>query len=462
MKISKVHFVGIKGVGMTALAIYCAEKGIEVTGSDVPQEFPTDEILNHNLIRVYPQFSAAHINKKLDLIVYSGAFDKTKNEEIIKATSQHVKTLSLAEAVSLFTRDKKVICIAGTHGKTTTTSLLATIMTEAGKDPSYLFGAAKSAPLVNPGHYGKGKYFVIEGDEYQTEVFNNKKSRFLWLSPLAVIITNIEFDHPDVFDSLSAVRKVFISLVKKIPPHGCLVYNQDDPNLAKILKFARCKKISFGTSPESKFQLVKYKSKDTSIADIKINHGQIVRVNSPLHGIHNMLNIISCIALSSELKLPLKNVLAGIHKFKGAQRRMELIKISGTNYYYDDYAHHPTEIKATLKTLKEKHEKTKLIAIFQPHTYSRTAALIEDFARGFTDSDEVIIVPIYASAREIKTGASVTEEKFTSLIAKYHKNVHYIENMAKVVKYLQSKKLSHTVVVTMGAGDIYKLHHNLI
>lgn len=431
MKNKHIHFVGIKGVGMAALAIYCKQRGFKVTGSDTKEQFHTDNFLKKYKIPIF-LFNKTNINSEIDLVIYSGAYDLLKNVETAKALKLNIPLQSHGEALGEFMKGKSGISVAGTHGKTTTTSLIAAILLEAKKDPSFVIGAAAIDPLGAPGHYGKGDYFVAEADEYQTAVNNSRKARFLWQSPDILVMTNIDFDHPDVYKDINEVKNAFRQLVLKIPKKGVVVYNGNDKNSKEVVFLTRSKKINF--------------------ANLNLN------IKSKLIGRHNELNVKAAIAVTDFIGINRNFAFKALTKFTGAKRRLELIKESSGILYFDDYAHHPREVSETLTAVKNHFPKKRLIVIFQPHTYTRTQALFKEFMLAFKKADIVIINEIFASAREIKGKLSINGEKFVQELKKNHNHVVYAKNQEQMIQYLKTITKPNDLVLTMGAGDIYKIH----
>lgn len=458
MKTKIIYFIGIKGVGMAALAVYCKEQGYAVRGSDVFDVFHTDKLLKRFKISVFKGFNKKHIHKDIDLVIYSGAYNINKNVEAREALKKGIKLISQGEALGNFMNGKKGISVAGTHGKTTSAALLSLIFTQANLDPSYIIGCADVSTLPSPGHFGQGDYFIAEADEYQTDVAINKKSRFLWHNPFAVLITNIEYDHPDVFKDINDVCKVFIKLVKKIPPQGFLIYNGDDKNISLVKKYAKCRLVSFGENINNDYYLEKvdYKFGETKIFMVTPSGKKIINLHVP--GKHNALNAIGAYALAESLHLPITSILTGIRIFKGAKRRFEKISQKGNVLYYDDYAHHPTEIRSTLASIKNWFPDKRIIVIFQPHTFSRTQSLFSEFTKSFNYADIVIISDIFSSAREVKKNFQLNGKKLAEGIAKTHSQVYFFSSFHQIVEKLSKITIKDDIVITMGAGDIYKLH----
>lgn len=461
MNLKNIFFVGIKGVGMTALAIYCKERGFNVFGSDTEEVFQTDNLLRKLKIKVYERFKKDNINQEIDLVIYSGAYDIRLHPEVRQALESGIKIMSHGEALGKFMSEQIGISVAGTHGKTTSTALLATVLTQASLDPSYIIGAAGVNSLLYPGHFGKGKYFVAEADEYQTAVNFERKSRFLWQNPRFVIVTNIDYDHPDVFKNINEVKKVFKKFFEKIPKEGFLVYNGDDENINEVIKDLSCSLISFGEGAKNKYVLTKVTFENQK-TKIKIRHNCFeVDLSLRIAGRHNALNVCGVYALAKELGLSDDKIKKAVESYTGCRRRLERKGENKGVIYYDDYAHHPTEIIQTIEAIRSWFKDKRLIVIFQPHTFSRTQFLASEFAKSFDKADLLILTDIFSSAREVKEKFNITGELFAEKIRKTYKKVYYAKTFSQVIKYVRDLTRRDDIVLTMGAGDIYKLHEIL-
>lgn len=468
MKKLKIHFVGIKGVGMTPLAIIAKEADFVVTGSDVTDEFITDEVLKKAGISSIKDFSKENIQNQ-DLVVITGAHGGYENIEAKEAVDQNIKVITQGEAVGLFMEGsifgKKFmgVSVAGTHGKTTTSAMIAAILKENRMDPSYVIGTSHIGSLGAPGHLGSGKYFVAEADEYATEPKSNKKAKFLWQYPKILVLTNIEFDHPDIYASLDEIRNAFLQFTKQLGKSGVLICCGDDPEIRKLLKECTCRYVTYGFNKDNNYILDNvHFSGDHMFLTISSMGTVLGEFMVKAVGEHNALNAESSIIASLEMGLSIEKIKKGILAFSGSKRRLEFVgNLSTGAIVYDDYAHHPTEIKKTLKALRVQYPKKKIIAIFQPHTYSRTKNLFEDFITSFDSVDTILVTDIYASLRE-QVDSSVSSSILAQRIGERRRDVTYLPTSEDVVKYVSEKRFrSDTVIVTMGAGDIYKLHSQL-
>lgn len=463
-----IHFVGIKGVGMAALAVLAKEAGILVTGSDLGEEFITDSLIEDFRIPWKVGFSPKNIEGHPDLVVVTGAHEGFNNVEAKAAQEKGLKVMMQGEAVGAFMAGKFLgrenlegISVAGCHGKTTTTAILATILSGCKSDPSYLVGCGGILPLGASGHFGGGKYFIAEADEYATCPEIDQTPKFLWQNPKFLVLTNIEYDHPDVFANLKELEKAFLKLINKLPKNGLLVAGGDSPSLREILKRVNCPVVTFGEGSQNNWRLKKFYMREGKSRFWVESHGRdLGEFEIAVPGKFNAVNALAGIIVALELGFSSVQIKKSLATFAGTKRRFEFIGGSGVKLY-DDYAHHPTEISSTLEAAKNFFPGQKITCIFQPHTYSRTKVLLSDFARCFSKAYQVIIVDIYSSARE-KDDFGVNSKILTEEIAKYHPRVKYLGKKEKVIDYLKKTADLSGIIFTMGAGDIFLWHEEIL
>ena len=451
-KAKNIYFIGIKGVGMTALAQILKAQGKIVSGSDTQEKFFTDKVLKRAKIYFVEGFAAANIPASAELVIRSGAYTAENNAEVAEAIKRKLPLLTQAEALAEIFNQKYGIAVCGSHGKTTTSALLAFVLQQAGVEPTAAIGSA--VPQFGGNALtGKGKLMVIEADEYQ-----NKLKLY---RPKIILLNNIDYDHPDFFKTPAAYRKAFADFVKKIPQNGFVVANADDKNVAQVIKQCTCNIITYGAFAQSKIN-IKYllAGGQGSILNIKNNY-QYFKVwqgnkslgefKIKLIGEHNVKNATAVIAVCLELKISLTKIKKALEKFTGTARRMEILGKYHGALFIDDYAHHPTEIQATLFALRKQYPHQKIICAFMPHTFSRTQVLFDDFTRSFTNADEVILLPIYASARE-KNGNVTSGD-----LAKHIPNARSVVSLEQCAKMLQQSISKNNVVILMGAGDAFRV-----
>lgn len=423
----RIHFVGIKGVAMTSLAVWYKESGATVTGSDVADVFPTDEILARAKISVL-DFSSKNItNIRPDLVIYTGAHGGRENDEVVEAEAQGIPALPHGKALGMVMQGKKQISVAGSHGKTTTTAMIATILFHAGVDPSWAVGCGLVRGLGLPGHFGRGTMFVAEADEYVTDPGHDATPRFLWQHPDILVVTNIDWDHPDVYASPSDVEAAFAKLEKQ----SKTVITSRDFQVTHV---------SFGDE-RTFFTLSK---NGMTVGDFTLK----------VPGRHNAANAGAAILACMELGISLDTIAEGLLAFGGTKRRFELVGNIGGIRVIDDYAHHPKEIMATIGAAREWYPNRRIVVVFQPHTYSRTKALLPLFAKAFGEAHEVLLTDVYASAREQDT-LGISGKTLAEAVSSHHPHVFYAPGFDGVKKLLTTHMQPQDVIIFMGAGDIY-------
>ena len=400
---------------MTALALCAQDLGAIVTGSDVDEPFVTDEILAQRKIHPTIGFSVNRLSSDMDLLIYTAAHQGSLNPQVVAAKQKGITAISHAQALGELMQDKVGISVCGVGGKTTTAAMLSHIIDRLGAHPSFCIGVGNIPSLHAPGRFDpQGRHFVAEADEYTVDPTQEFAPRFSYQHPKIIICTNIEFDHPDVYRNLEHTKTVFLEFFNHLPPDGLLIINADSTINQSILPHLK----------------VKYQ---TYTGDL------------------NLGNQAAAVAAAVALGFDHDQASAALSDFTGTKRRFEFTGQVGDLWFYDDYAHHPREIKATLKAAKEKFPHHQLIAIFQPHTYSRTKALLDEFSRSFTSADQVIFLPIYASARE-KPDPTVS----SATLAQLTPQSITVADRVQLVQYLRRQIHGSAIIITLGAGDIYQ------
>lgn len=457
-----IHFTGIKGVGQAALAICAKEMCINVSGSDVDELFVTDDTLIKAGINWKKGFNIRNVSKTVDLVVTTGAHGGFDNPEVKSAVEKGVDIATYAEAMSDLANTKKIVTVVGVGGKTTTSSMLATLFVNAGIDPSYIVGVGSINPIGLPGHYSKsGKHFICEGDDYVVSPGQDNRAKFLLLNPHIIVVTNIEYDHPDVYPDLNSTLKVFNELFNKISKDGCLVANIDNKNVRKSIKSLKIKTYTFGFSKDADYVISKVKVINGG-SSFKVAHeNKEVILKISVLGEFNILNATAAYIVGVATGLTRQQLVEGISTYKGCRRRFEKVGEFNGALVYDDYAHHPKELKALLSSVKKWYPKKRLVAIFQPHTYSRTKMLFKQFSKAFTDVDVVGFMDIYSSSRE-KLDKTISSEILAEETRKHSKKSYYTGNHILTLKWLKENIRKGDVLLTIGAGDIFHLHKKLI
>ncbi len=450
---------------MTMLAQFLVEKGNKLSGSDIPETFLTDRVLKKEKIKVYSPFNEKNIPRNLDLIIHSLAYSPENNLELayIKKNPslfKNIPVITYSEALGQVFNEYYGIAVCGSHGKTTTSAWLGYVLLKSGKAPSVLVGS-RVPQFGGSSVLGKSKYFVAEVDEY--------KNKLQYCSPQGVVLNNIEFDHPDYFKDQAAYTKVFADFLKKVPKTGWLVINNSDPEIKKIKKYCRGQVLTYDVSLEGKsVETVNYLAQN-----LKLKNGyQVFSVNDwgefkiGLWGEHNIYNALAVIAAARALKVPIPEIKKHLAGFKGTERRAELLGKYKGALIIDDYAHHPTEIKSTLQGVRERYTEKNLITVFHPHTFTRTKALFKDFVTSFSNTNELVVLDIYGSAREKQGGVSSTQlVKEILAYNKKHKisqTVLHIATIIQAIDYFKDKLGTSDLLLLMGAGDVFRIAGGLL
>ena len=450
-KYKKIHMIGIGGVSMSGIAEILHNWGFEVSGSNNSSNENVIKLIEAG-IPVKLEHCAENV-EGADVVVYTAAISQD-NPEFVHAKELGIPTIERSTFLGELTRCfENTITIAGTHGKTTTTSMVSLCFLEALKDPSIQVGA--TLPEID-GNYlvGNSEYFIIEACEYVES--------FLKFSPKSEIILNIDNDHLDYFKNFDNIKNAFIKYVKLLPKDGLLVVNGDDSNCLDLLKYTDAKCLTYGiTNKNTDFFAVNIAFDENGCAEFDVyNKASLFgRFKLSVPGMHNVLDSLGCIALCSEYGISVENIQSALLKFKGACRRFELKGVLNGANVYDDYGHHPTEILATAKALMAK-KYNKSWVVFQPHTYSRTKNLLTDFATALLNFDNVIVIDIYA-ARESNT-YGVTSKDLVNEIRKFGKEALYIPDFDECTAYLKSHVETGDIVLTLGAGTVTKISNMLV
>lgn len=439
-----IHFIGIGGISMSGLAEILLSHNFTISGSDMNSS-PITEKLEKKGAKIYIGHNKENI-KDADLIVYTAAISED-NPEIIKAKEKNIKLVDRADFLGdLMKAYKYNIAISGTHGKTTTTSMLSHVALKANVDPTILVGGNLDIIDGNV-RIGKSDFFLTEACEY--------KSSFLKFFPYIGVILNIDADHLDYYKDLEDIKNAFSKFIKLIPKDGYLVAYGEDENIQSILKEANCNVVTYGiNSGDIQASNIKYDEKACSSFDVVKDNKKLFSVKLNVPGKHNILNSLAsiCVALVSNMKN--EDIVEGIESFLGTHRRFELKGCKNNITVIDDYAHHPTEISATLAAAK-KYPHKKMFCVFQPHTYSRTLTLFDDFAKCFNNADEIILADIYA-AREKDTGV-ITSNMLGDKLREQGLKCTNFHTFDDIKNYLVENAKPGDLILTVGAGDIYKV-----
>jgi len=448
-RVRRVHFVGIGGAGMSGLAEILHASGYAVSGSDL-RESATTRRLAALGVRVAIGHEAAAV-AGADVVVYSSAV-RPSNPELEAAQQAHVPVIPRAEMLGELMRMKHGVAISGAHGKTTTTSLIGDVLAAGGLDPTTIVGGRVQSLGANS-RLGGGDVLVAEADE--------SDGSFLRLIPTVVVITNIDREHLDHYPDLGAIQDAFVWFLNRVPFYGLTVACVDDPNVRAILPRIDRKRIGYGLSSEAEISATDIEVKGFECTYVARRGGtKLGRIRLAVPGRHSVYNSLAAVAVGLELDVPFRRIAGALAAFRGADRRLQLKGRAHGALILDDYGHHPTEVVATLSAIREGFGARTLV-VFQPHRYSRTQALLEDFGRAFFLADQVIVTDVYAAGeRPIDgiSGASVAE----SLVRHGHPSVVYERRLSEVAKRLRPSIVPGDVVLTLGAGDVWKVGDALL
>lgn len=446
-----IHMIGIGGISMSGIAEILHNWGLFITGSDCTKSKITDKLSSHGIF-----VSIGHntnLVEKADFVIYSAAV-KQDDPELVAARKHNIPIVERADFVGFLTRIyPNTIGIAGTHGKTTTSSMVAMCFLEANLDPTIQIGAILKQ--IN-GNYrvGDSNYFILESCEYVES--------FLKFNPKSTIVLNVDNDHLDYFKNLDNIKNAFAKYVALLPKDGFLVMNADDKNSSHLRENTYAKVITYSLeNRKANFvgRNITFDNQGFAKFDVYRNDQYYCEMKLSVPGIHNVSNALACIALCTMYGIDKYTIKSALAKFTGAHRRFELVGSYNNIYIYDDYAHHPTEIMATVKAMKEKKYRQSWV-VFQPHTYSRTKVHLEEFAKALLDFDNIIITDIYA-AREQNT-FNITSKDLVEKIKSLGKQSIYIQDFNDIAKYIKERACPNDLILTMGAGTVNEVAKKIL
>jgi UDP-N-acetylmuramate--alanine ligase len=445
-----IHFVGIGGIGMSGIAELLLTLGYKVSGSDLSASDLTRRLQN-----LGGTVFQGHAEKQIygaDVVVTSAAIG-SDNPEVVAANQASIPVIPRAEMLAELMRLKYSIAVAGAHGKTSTTSLIAAVLEKGGLDPTVVIGG-KLKSIGTNALLGEGDFIVAEADE--------SDGSFLKMSPAIAVVTNIDREHLDFYRDLNHIKDVFVSFIDRIPFYGLAVLCLDDEPIQDILPQIKKRVSTYGMSSQADIQ-----AKNIVIAGLKSSFTvdylgkRLGEISLNLPGLHNVYNSMASIAVGIELDIGFEVIKSALKTVQGVQRRLEIKgEINGVTVV-DDYGHHPTEKKATLQAAKQSWPERRLVVVFQPHRYSRIRALFDEFTRSFYQSDLLVVLPIYsAGEKEIKGVDS--RLLFEEIRAHGHKDVVFMPNLDEAVAHLKQVLAKGDILLTLGAGDVYKLGETLL
>lgn len=435
---------------MSGIAEVLHTMGFGVSGSDLLEGANVKRLqtmgINVNTGHKYEYAEGA------DVVVYSSAVKET-NPELVCARDNFVPVIKRGEMLAELMRLKHSVAISGSHGKTTTTSMVAEILNSAKLDPTIIVGGILNTKDTNA-TLGSGNVIVAEADESDRS--------FLLMSPSVALVTNIDFEHPDTYKDLADVKQTFVDFVSKVPFFGSVVLCLEDDNTADLIPLIDRRFVTYGFRAQADVHAVNVEQKGFAMQfDVIIRGKKEGRIKLGFPGEHNVMNALGAIAVAKEFDIPFRTIKRALEQFKGVQRRLTTRYTDGSCIVMDDYGHHPTEIKTTLKAVRGAYnDKKKILAIFQPHRYTRTAALMKEFATAFFDADMLFITDIYAASEDKIEGVD-SEALVKEIKTRGFKNVKYIPSFDGVFEYLEKEGCEDTVMLTLGAGTITKFSHEL-
>lgn len=446
-----VHFIGIGGISMSGLAEILLSRKFPVSGSDSHESALTDQLAEQGAVIHYPQ-RTENITDDIDVVVYTAAIHPD-NPEFRAAQEKNLPMLTRAQLLGEIMRNyKEAINVSGTHGKTTTTSMITEILLEAHKDPTVSVGGMLKDIGGNI-RVGGQDTFVVEACEYTNS--------FLSFFPTIEVILNVEADHLDFFKDIDDIRHSFKLFAEKLPEDGLLVINKDIKHSEYFTQALKCRVVTFGHEKDADYtaNFISYDKFAHPSYTLFYKGEELAKVELGVTGEHNIYNSLAAIAVARSLDIPMEVILRGLKRFTGTDRRFQ--KKGSVNGFtiIDDYAHHPQEIAATIEAAK-KYPHRKLWIVFQPHTYSRTAALLDDFAGALSQADEIVLADIYA-ARE-KNTIGISSDDLRKHMLEQNTNVYYIPKFEDIEDFLLQHVEEGDVLITMGAGDIYKVGDDLL
>lgn len=448
--VKKIHFVGVGGIGMSAIAEILLSQNFQVSGSDLNRSDNTDYLASLGAV-IFFGHDEKHV-ADAEVVVYSSAVDPKKNPETLFAERRGIPTLRRAEMLAEVSRLNYCLAVAGTHGKTTTTSLCGLIMIKAGFDPTVIVGGRLSGLGGSNARLGKGDWTVVEADEYDRS--------FLQLLPSVAVVNNVEAEHMDIYKDFDDLKNAFVEFTNKTPFYGFAAVGIDDRGVKEILFDIKKKVITFGLSPQADICATNIEYEDGAAKfKVKSRGKDLGEMKLKIPGEHNVKNALAATAVCLELGADFETIAEAVGEFAGVYRRFEIKGERNGVLVVDDYAHHPTEIRATLDAAAASRNR-RIVCVFQPHTYTRTKAFYKEFGASFDKADELVVTDVYP-ARE-KPIEGIDGKLIADAAIKYgHRNVNYVESESLLYSEVQKILKEGDMVVTVGAGDIWKLSDRL-
>jgi len=446
----RIHFVGIGGIGMSGIAEVLLNLGYAVSGSDLKESEAT-----HRLRSLGAKIFAGHREENLagdpSVVVISTAV-RFSNPEVLEARRRNIPVIPRAEMLAELMRMKYGVAVAGSHGKTTTTSMIAAVLSAASLDPTMVIGG-RVRSLGSNAKLGQGEMLVAEADE--------SDGTFLLLCPTIAVVTNIDREHMDFYQTMDRLNESFLAFINKVPFYGLAVLCLDHPNVRALIPKVKKRFVTYGLSPEADFSARELHTEAMGVQFSATRRAQTLgRLRLNLPGRHSVTNALAAVAVAQELEIPFARVAEGLESFTGIHRRFEIKGEAGGVLVIDDYGHHPVEIQATLQAIRDGWRRP-LTVIFQPHRYSRTRDLFDDFLTAFDGADRLVLTEIYAAGEEPVAGVS-GEALYQAVKRRGHLEAEFIADKSQIAKRLAPKLRRGDLVLTLGAGDIYRVGEELV
>ncbi len=448
-KIQKIHFVGIGGIGMSGIAEVLINLGYQVSGSDLKESDITQRLATLGGTIAYGHRAENVVD--VDVVVTSTAVN-LKNPEVQEAHRRKIPVIPRAEMLAELMRMKYGVAIAGTHGKTTTTSMVATVLSHGDIDPTVVIGGRLDS-IGSNAKLGQGEFLVAEADE--------SDGSFLKLSPTIAVVTNVDEDHLDFYSGLDEIRATFIDFINKVPFYGLVVLCLDDENLQGMIPEVKKRLVTYGLTSQADFMASEIEHENDRTRFMVHYRGEALgRLSIRMPGRHNVLNALAAVAVAMELDMSFATIAEGFKDFGGVGRRFEIKGEAQGIMVVDDYGHHPAEIKATLAAARGGWNR-RLVAVFQPHRYSRTEALFDDFVTAFYQADHIAVMDIYAAGEEARP--DITAEKLAEGVSEHgHKSCCFTGDLIATVEHLQAVLQPGDIVITLGAGNVWQVGQELL
>jgi UDP-N-acetylmuramate--alanine ligase len=450
-RIRQVHFVGIGGIGMSGIAEVLLNMGFRVSGSDLKRSEVTAR-LEALGAKIDEGHAAENINGA-HVVIRSTAV-REENPEIVEARRRSIPVIPRAEMLAELMRLKPhTVAVAGSHGKTTTTSMVATVLAHAGLDPTVVVGGVVGAMGSNA-RVGKSDLMVVEADESDRS--------FLMLTPTFAVVTNIDREHMDHYTDMTDVRKCFADFVNKVPFYGAAILCLDDPHVQAVIPEVVRRRITYGLSAQADIAAreVRYDKQFGSVFQVRREGEAVGEVSLQVPGLHNIYNSLAAVAVGLELEVPFDVIAGALSEFAGVNRRFQFKGEAAGVIVVDDYGHHPTEVRATLVAAKLGSRGRRMVVLFQPHRYTRTQDLMDEFARSFNNADVLMVTDIYAASEDPIEGVSA--ESLVGAVRRFgHKDARYVGTIEEATQALLEEVRPNDMVITLGAGNVYRVGERL-